>query len=208
MEKRALIILSGARVIPKKKDGNVVICADSGYLQALEASIDVDHLVGDMDSLPQDHLKEAVDSGISVQVHPRDKDLSDGEIALRLALDMGYEKITITGGKGGRIDHVLSTFYLPFLSENRIDLEIWIDKDQVLILEEGKKVHFQKSWKVVSLIPINSSCVVTTSGLKWPLTSARLEMGTTRGIHNEPITIPFSIKCEEGSLWVILTDEE
>lgn len=207
MTKRALILLSGARWIPERREGDIVICADSGYIKAVEASLEVDHLVGDMDSLPPSYLEDARRSGVDILVHDRDKDLSDGEIALRLAMALECESLFITGGKTGRWDHVISTLYLPFLSDGWKELEIWLDMDRILLLRSGDSKEFNRKWKVVSLIPVENGCIVTVEGLKWPLRSEKIELGSTRGIHNEPIGDRFKINCEKGSLFVILSDQ-
>ena len=207
MPGRALILLGGASKIPEMHEGDLVICADSGFKTALENSLKVDHLVGDLDSLPPSYQQIAREAGVDIQEFPSDKDLADGEIALNLAMEKGCEKIIISGGKDGRSDHIMSTLFLPFLMSDRLRLGIWIDEDRVQLLREGDKQNFSGRWKVVSILPLQGGCVVTTDGLRWALRSERIDAGSTRGIHNEPTGEIFSIECESGSIFVMLSNQ-
>ena len=207
MIKRALILLGGAKKIPEMREDDLVICADSGFIAAVENSIRVDHLVGDMDSLPPHYLKIAHQTGVDIQIHSHEKDLSDGEIALKLALSMGCKHLIVAGGKDGRCDHILSTLFLPFLNDDKVSIEIWIDDELIQIIGSGTKREFPGSWKVVSIIPLSEACIVSTYGLKWPLRSERIDRGSTRGIHNEPTADEFSVECETGSILVALSNK-
>jgi thiamine pyrophosphokinase len=208
MASSALIILAGARTIPPVDGDHIVICADSGYSEASERSIAVDHLVGDMDSIGAEYLQQARDRDVHISVHEREKDQTDGELALRLALELGCTKIVITGGKKGRFDHVVSTALLPFICDEHMEVEVWIGDEMIVLLDQGSKKEFFDRWNVVSLVPVAGSCRVATSGLKWELLSEVLEMGGTRGIHNEPVSIPYSIECIEGRVLVVLSNME
>jgi thiamine pyrophosphokinase len=206
MSGRALIILGGASEIPKKRANDIVICADSGFIAAMDHTIEVDHLVGDMDSIPSSYLRTARDHGVEIHEYSTDKERSDGEIAMEMAIDKGYDEIIISGGKDGRFDHVLSTLYLPFLLKDGVDVEIWIDQDRILLLKEGRKESFSGKWKVVTILPLQEGCRVSTEGLKWALRSESIDRGSTRGLHNEPTEDSFSIHCEAGSIFVILSN--
>lgn len=207
MAERALVLLGGAIKIPMRQENDIVICADSGFVAAVDNGVSVDYLVGDMDSLPTTYFKIAQGMEVNIHYHEREKDLSDGEIALNLALALGCRKIFITGGMGGRCDHIVSTLFLPFVSDRFIDVEIWLGEDRIHLLKKGDRKVFSGDWRVVSIIPLLEGCTVSTEGLKWALRSDRIETGFTRGIHNEPIADSFSIECEKGSLFVILSNQ-
>ena len=88
----------------KTEEGDIVIAADSGYKTALDLKLPVDILIGDMDSLKCD-----IPKGIEVIKLPEEKDLTDTEAALALALEKGADNITIIGGIGSRLDHTLAS---------------------------------------------------------------------------------------------------
>ena len=102
-------IITGGNVLLKNikidlEEGDVVIAADSGYKTALDLKLPVDVLIGDMDS-----LKGNIPSEIEVIRLPEEKDLTDTEAAVDLALEKGADNITIIGGIGSRLDHTLAS---------------------------------------------------------------------------------------------------
>lgn len=76
-----------------------VICCDAGYRLAQRLGVRPDLLLGDFDSytgaLPED---------IPVQRYIRDKDDTDTVIAVRYALEHGYDSILLVAATGGRLD--------------------------------------------------------------------------------------------------------
>ena len=84
-------------------DSGVDLCFDAGILP--------DRLVGDGDSASPAAWKWALDKGVDVSKFDRDKDLTDFQIALDLLSQKeGSEKaLFVTGGFGGRFDHLWST---------------------------------------------------------------------------------------------------
>lgn len=206
MRKRALIVLAGSDMFDQGESYDLVICADSGYKAAHESGLDVDVLVGDMDSISDGFLLEARSRGVEVRRYPEDKDMSDGEIALRTALEMGSTSITISGGKEGRLDHVLSTVMLPFLVPDGIAVDVKIGSEHLYLLKSGSELKLQGR-DIVSIIPLGTPSV-TVKGARWPLEKEGLHAGSTIGIHNEPVEGEILIRCEKGSVFVILSSRE
>ena len=91
-----------------------VICCDAGYRLAQRLSVRPNLLLGDFDSytgaLPED---------IPVRRYIRDKDDTDTVIAVRYALEQGYDSILLVAATGGRLDHLLGNLQiLAFISEH------------------------------------------------------------------------------------------
>jgi thiamine pyrophosphokinase len=96
------MIVSGAPVagqLPITKDEYVIAC-DAGVGHAVKAGIKPDLLVGDFDT-----YKEALPEGIPVLTAPSEKDDTDTMMAVRYALEQGFERIRICAALGGRLDH-------------------------------------------------------------------------------------------------------
>jgi thiamine pyrophosphokinase len=206
MVNKAFIFLTGATRVPDVNGGDIVICADSGYLSAIQCGLKVDHLVGDMDSLSSDEVEKAREDGAVIHRYPADKDGTDGELALDLAIDLGFRKIEMVGGKGGRLDHFLSAVFFNSLVGDDVSLDIWMDEELLLFVPEGRFVTRPAGWYVVSILPYGGSCVVSTEGLKWELHEDLLDHGSTRGIHNEIIGESFTVRCHRGALLLVLSD--
>ena len=85
-------------------DGDTVIAADSGYETAKKLRLPVNVLIGDMDSVKVELPKE-----IETIKLPTEKDVTDTEAAVELALEKGADSICIIGGIGTRVDHTLAS---------------------------------------------------------------------------------------------------
>ncbi|RLE35983.1 thiamine diphosphokinase, partial [Candidatus Acetothermia bacterium] len=83
------------------------IAADGGFDRAAAAGIDVDEVVGDLDSIGPEGKDRLVGSDITVHIYPRAKDATDLELAIDLALARRPGRIVVYGGLGGRLDHML-----------------------------------------------------------------------------------------------------
>ena len=102
-------------------DVDLVIAADSGldtaerYINHFRGKIDFtpDKILGDMDSLRDKSLLEKY-AGAGTEVLSRDKDYTDTELALQLAVSLCEDRkkdlITLVGGNGGRADHFLGIY--------------------------------------------------------------------------------------------------
>lgn len=91
---------SGTNFLKKKED--YVIAADGGLLWLQKLNIEPDMIMGDFDSLG------FVPEGNNVIQHEVMKNDTDMMLAVKKALEMGYQKIKLYGGTGGRIDHTFS----------------------------------------------------------------------------------------------------
>lgn len=82
-----------------------VIACDRGYHHAIRMGILPDVLVSDFDSFDGE-----VDESVIVERHPSAKNDTDTMLAVKYALEHGYEKIDIICGLGGRADHTFANY--------------------------------------------------------------------------------------------------
>ena len=94
-----------------------VIGADKGVIFCHKNQIMPTHIVGDFDSAGEteyEYFQKNTDVPIK-RLNPV-KDYTDTDVALRLALELGAEEITILGGTGARIDHTAANVRILFLA--------------------------------------------------------------------------------------------
>jgi thiamine pyrophosphokinase len=206
-KKRCVVILSGGLPLSNLSKDDMVICADSGILSLGKGERQPDILIGDMDSLPPELVDTTRKKGVSVEVHPREKDLTDGELAVKRAISLSPDKIDIYGGKCGRADHVLTSFHLLHSIPQEIESTLYLDHDQVILIREGSSFFGSTGKSVVSILPAFKSAMVTLRGLKWELEHQAISTGSTLGIHNESMGKPFEVMAESGDIYLILADE-
>ena len=88
----------------KLEENDIVIAADRGFETATKLKLPVDILVGDMDSIKTD-----IPRNIETVKLPEEKDVTDTEAAVEIALEKGADSICIIGGIGSRVDHTLAS---------------------------------------------------------------------------------------------------
>ncbi len=209
MSKRAIILLAGE--LPSWPDDltihgdDLIICADGGFDHAVRLGVRPHLLLGDMDSIRPEFLATAREHGVEIVTYPAEKDMTDSDLALDIAHRRGYSEAIVLGALGGRrLDHGLANLLL--LSRWRAKgcrlTLIHQDNSAQVISDEAIMVHGNPG-DYVSLIPLSPEVAgVTTSGLKYPLHDATLQLGSTWGLSNELLGPQAAIRCASGLLMV------
>lgn len=201
------VVITGGELhtSPMVDVGDFVIAADSGYDHALAHGIAVDLLVGDLDSISPAGLAHAHDTGTPIDQHPMDKDDTDLELALRLAIERGTTSIAIYGGEGGSIAHLLAVALSqanPMWAANDV---VWHTRTgTVRTATGGHTVKFSCDiGDTVTLVPAGGASGVTTAGLRWKLSNARLMAGTSLGVSNKATASVVTVEVDGGAVLVI-----
>lgn len=105
-----------------------VYAADSGLRAALDAGVEPDFIVGDMDSIGDLSLLDRFPAD-RIRRWPADKDCTDTELALRLMAEEGIDEVVLVGGSGGRLDHLLA---LRALFDGARAPVLWITEENAL----------------------------------------------------------------------------
>lgn len=171
------------------KAGEVLIAVDRG-LEIVDAlGIVPQHILGDFDSVDKEILRK-YEERADVKIHPYipEKDDTDTELAIKLAIQLESMNIIILGGIGSRMDHVLANIHVmtQALGQN-IPCMIEDEKNRIRLIDRNIKLKRKEIWgKYISLIPFTEKVTgVTLRGLKYPLEKATLEIGKGIGISNE-----------------------
>ena len=212
---RTIIIANGAPPTPADlarwlRPADRLICADGGGRAALAAGLKPDLVVGDFDSLTEAELGALSSNGAALERHPRQKDETDLELALRRALVDGATEIVVLGGLGGRLDHTLANamlLALPGLSGGRGRLAGGAETLSVLRGPETLTLEGQAG-DTVSLLPLGEAAGIVTSGLAYPLRNEALRVGPARGVSNEMYSARATIRLGTGFLLCIHTRRE
>lgn len=190
-----------------------VIAADGGAARCLAAGVRPDIVVGDFDSLPVEALARLREMGVEVRTASPDKDESDMELCLMVALEAAATRVTILGALGlVRPEHSFANLLL--LADSRFD-----DLDVAIV------GHGSRTWRIgtsdrpgearitgapgdhVSLLPLDARVEgVRTNGLRFPLHEESLPMGPSRGLSNELLGNGAHVSTRRGRLLVVHTD--
>lgn len=209
-EPTAVIIFAGGEriepeVLEDLPEGAFVIAADSGLDQAALVGLQVDLIVGDLDSVSSEGLEDA--SGVPMEIYARDKDFTDLELAIDAALRIDAERLIVVGGHGGRLDHHLANAHViagPRLAHQRVE---WLAGAAHVFVVHGTVHLHGVPGAIVSLVPIGGEATgVTTTGLRWPLKNETLDPYSARGMSNEFQKPYATVSAQTGSLLAILPD--
>jgi thiamine pyrophosphokinase len=180
-----------------------VVAADGGAATALAFGMPPDVVVGDLDSIRAPVLADLKRRGVPVETHPRDKNATDGQLAIERALLVQPASLWLLGFLGGpRLDQALAhVFFLARLGVRVVMLD---ERNECTVVLPGAELTWPtEPGEVVSLIPLAGEVTgVRTHGLRWPLNAERLQMGDTRGVSNEPNANEARISIERGLLLV------
>ncbi len=202
----AVIFAHGAFQTPRLgrawfPDGAVLIAADGGAEHCLALGWTPDILVGDFDSLPATTVDRLAADGVDVIRYPVEKDATDLELAIQLAISRGIGDLIILGAVGDRWDQSLASFlllerYAPTTGSIRL-----IDGPQeAFLLKPGQAQVIQgQPGDVVSLIPlVGDAAGITTHNLGYALRDERLLFGSTRGVSNVLLSAAATVELQTG----------
>lgn len=184
-----------------------IIAVDKGMELFWKSEIKPNLILGDFDSAKPEVLRFfQEETKVPIMAYPPEKDETDTELALRIAIERNATKITLIGVTGTRMDHSLGAIQLLGYGMER-DVECFLLDEHNRIRLAWTDVKIAKSEQYgtyVSLIPFSPLVrKVTTKGMKYPLVAEDLPCFIVRGVSNEIVDEIGEISFEEGLLLVI-----
>ena len=208
---RAVIISAGSikdktQLKKEIKADDFVICADGGYDHAKDIGIQINVLLGDLDSISS---KEIDDAGIELVQYPTDKDYTDTELALTFAYERGADEVLVFGAMGTRMDHTFANILMLTTFNKKMKVTLINEHNKIFALGEGHRgiIETVEPGVYVSLIPIDKCEGITTKNLKYELTGSVMEVGYGRGVSNVAISDEIEIVCTKGNLIVMISKD-
>ena len=185
----------------------VVLAADGALDHALVAGLTPSGLIGDLDSISADGLAWAQHHATIAQ-HDPDKDHTDTELALQVALDLAPHRLILISGGGDRLDHSLAAIgalgHPSLTSIPEID-GWWGDQRFHVLHGPGKLTLEVETGAVVSLLATHGAAAgVTVTGVRWPLDDTDLPALVGHGVSNEVVGEHVEIRLHGGVLTVFV----
>ena len=184
-----------------------ILAADSGMNALYAAAVTPDIIIGDFDSADEKILaffqqNKAIDF---CTLNP-EKDDTDTELAIRESIRRGADSITIIGGTGTRLDHVLGNISLLGIGlEEQVSMELLDEHNRIRMIQDALTLEKETQYgKYVSLIPYGGDVQgVTLRGFKYPLSDYTMGGFNSLGISNEIVDNRAEIRFRSGILLVI-----
>ena len=205
-KEKIILVLNGE--IPKKKnlipyiaDYNKILCADGAANTILNYDINPDFILGDLDSICAEKLKQYNGKVIDLP----DQNLNDLEKILNWCFDNNYNNIDIIGFDGKRIDHTIGNFSIILRFIDKLNIDI-ITESGIFHTIKNETIIKNLKKKYISIFSSDSNNKISTIGLKYELKNKKLpkiESGTLNyAINNEVV-----ITCNNNILIFIANEQ-
>lgn len=211
---KALIVAGGEKpsaelLIDAAKDAEIIIGADRGCEYLFQADLKPNYIVGDFDSADKDIIDSLEALGAVKISYNCEKDSTDSDIALELAIEKGAEEIVIAAVTGSRIDHTFANFGLLRKAAIRgVKAVIINDTNKMFLAEHDMEVIRDKRYKYISFLAYTGKVnEFNIEGAKYPLKGYDLEVGDNRTVSNEFIEDTIKISFKNGIILVIYSKD-
>lgn len=183
-----------------------LIAADRGAHYCLKAGLVPRFVVGDMDSLDSAELDEFVRQGSAVRRHRVDKDETDAQLAVDIALTTAPESICLLGATGDRLDHSLANLQLLLrIARQGVAARLITALGDEFLLVGDQVVLEGCAGRTVSILPFAGRAAgVTLEGFRYGLVEAGLEPWEPCGISNVVVEERAVVRVAAGWLLVML----
>ena len=132
-------------------DGAYIIAADGGLSKLAAMGVTPDLILGDFDSLGRRP------DGDNVLAFPPAKDDTDMILAMREAVRRGFDRLYLSGGVGGRLDHTVANLQALALARDLGATAFLVgDAQTALVLTEGTVTFSENATGTVSVFSFDS----------------------------------------------------
>lgn len=184
------------------ENSDYIICADSGYDNAICADIKPDLLIGDFDSI------NAIPEGVNKITLPVEKDVTDTVAAFNEGIKLGFDSFVLFGGTGGRFEHTFSNISLMAnASKQSFDFSI-IDEKHIFraITNSSIKIERRENQQISVFAYGEDAIGVTEKGFHYSLDYYTLNpFDGALGTSNDIIDEYGEISVKDGTLIIIET---
>lgn len=210
------VIFAGGTIQPGKAvqeaiaSADLIMAADRGAANALQRGCQPAIIVGDFDSLDDLPLQTLKKRGCEIIQAQVEKDETDTELAIRVAIERGATQITLLGALGGaRIDHTVANILLLTGFETTPIRIVDGPATCWLLRGPGYSTIGGHTGDLLSLFPLAGDVAgVSTTGLYYPLHSDILRFGRPRGVSNTLTGDQAEVSLERGLLLIIHTNSQ
>ncbi|MFC3749820.1 thiamine diphosphokinase [Paenibacillus sp. GCM10012306] len=204
-----IVIWAGGELSPEHlnvlDEEDFIIGADRGALFLINHGITPDLAVGDFDSVSPEALQEIKNGSREIiTCDAVDKDLTDSELALDLALNRSPSSILMMGVTGSRVDHMLASIQMMTLAMQRQVSCSIMDSHNYISLTGSQALVEDRGYTYVSLLPLTPEVTgITLEGFQYPLSNATLKLGQSLGVSNKLLSASGTVTIESGLLLII-----
>lgn len=218
MNKKGIIISGGAiddefvLQMLKEIQAECLIGVDRGLEFLYDHQVMPTHIVGDFDSVKAEIVEfYQKETQVPIRKFRPEKDASDTEIALRLAIELGVQKLWIFGGTGTRLDHVMANIQILKIAHDCGVKACLIDDCNRISLAE-KEVCLSRQESFGDYFSVFPFCGMVEDlsivGAKYPLSHYKLCPDSSMCVSNEIQDDEVKITFPEGMIILMETRDK
>ncbi len=215
------VIISGGRIdrdfalsFLKQEAFDQIIAVDNGLKFLYENGIKPTWIVGDFDTAaPELVAYYRTETEIPIRQFNPVKDATDSQIAIELALELGSGEITILGGTGTRLDHVLGNIQSLMLAKKKgVSCVILDEYNRIRLIDGRLQLKKEEQYgRYVSLLPLTTEVTgVDLTGVKYPLSDYTFTSTGSAGlgVSNEITAETAEIRVKSGIFILIESSDQ
>ena len=205
------VIISGGRIerdfalsFLENETFEQFIAVDNGLRFCYDNQIKPTWIVGDFDTAAPELVEYyQTQTDIPIRRFNPVKDSTDSQIAIELALELGSSEITLLGGTGTRMDHVLGNIQSLMLAKKKgVSCVILDEYNRIQLIDGETRLKKSEQYgKYVSLLPLTTEVTgVDLTGFKFNLTGHTFTSTGSAGlgVSNEIIEDIAEIRVKSG----------
>ena len=204
-------IYTGGEILPEniterpEKD-DLIIAADCGLENAQLFGVVPQVVLGDFDSLSK---SARIPQEAEVMTVPAEKNETDTQLAVSLAISRGAREIVIVGGIGGRLDHTMSNLAILEDLDRRMVHGLMVNGyNRARFLRNNSTLIPRSGYRYLALIAADPTVKgVSIEGVKYPLKKAKLERCNQYAVSNEIVGNCALIDVRRGGVWIVESKE-
>ena len=174
VDDRVRALVAGARVI----------AADSGIRHATALGLTPELWMGDFDSAVQSDHEAWPD--VQRQVHPAEKNYTDGELAIEAAIERGATRLIFVGAlEGERTDHAgLHMIKAIALAERGLSIVLTSGDEEAVPVLPGRFTLDLPEGSLFSILPFSDLTGIVIENARYPLDGLDMPFGSSRTLSN------------------------
>ena len=205
------VIISGGRIerdfalsFLENETFEQFIAVDNGLRFCYDNQIKPTWIVGDFDTAAPELVEYyQTQTDLPIRRFNPVKDSTDSQIAIELALELGSSEITLLGGTGTRMDHVLGNIQSLMLAKKKgVSCVILDEYNRIQLIDGETRLKKSEQYgKYVSLLPLTTEVTgVDLTGFKFNLTGHTFTSTGSAGlgVSNEIIEDTAEIRVKSG----------
>lgn len=203
MKRRCFIVSAGNfSPVPRPLSDDFVVACDRGYTYCEKLGCTPDLLISDFDS-----YAGPVDAAVPLDEFPAEKDDTDTMLAIRYAVEHGFDEVMLSCALGGRLDHLYANLQaLVFARSQGLSASLCSEDTEVYALQRESLILPRREGWSLSVFAADGPCRgVSIAGTKYPLTDAELLPSFPLGVSNQWASDEAEISVKDGILLVILS---